>query len=131
MQDQKTLQRYVNDFRRHLAPLLRPSIGVSCVVYPARGIGALIEFTIGPEIANEDMFRPVVDTVNDALSMVKQNAFGGELKGFIFRGTNVIGEGNRVILLKGEDAPEFWDDKAALEDVKRIFMRPAVLRKTA
>lgn len=124
MKDRQLLQRYINDFRRHLAPYLRPSIGLSCVAYPALQSGALLEFTIGPGIANEDHIKEPFPTVNDALASIKQRAFGGSLSGFHFGGTNVVMEDNRIILIKGEDAPDHWSDKGALEDVKRIVVRP-------
>jgi hypothetical protein len=58
------------------------------------------------------------------LASIRQRAFGGSLSGFHFGGTNVVMEDNRIILIKGEDAPDSWSDKAALEDVKRILVRP-------
>lgn len=48
MQDRETLQRYINNFRRHFTRWLRPSIGLSSVAHPSVSSGALLEFTIGP-----------------------------------------------------------------------------------
>jgi hypothetical protein len=124
MHKRETLQLYINDFRRHLAPFLRPSVGLRCAVYPANGAGAVIEFTIGPGVSNEDHFSPPSLSINDALSLVKQRAFGGNLRGFHFGGTNVVMEENRIILIKGEESPSHWDNRAARNDVQKILHRP-------
>lgn len=106
MQDRETLQRYINNFRRHFTRWLRPSIGLSSVAHPSVSSGALLEFTIGPDIPNEDQIKDPAPTVNDALGEIKQSAFGGNLRGFRFGGTNVVVEGNRIIIIKGEGKNE-------------------------
>ncbi len=121
MKDTKIIQSYINNFRRHLSPFLKPNIGLSCKVYPAELNGAILEFTIDPGIANDDDFMPPEPTVNDALSKIPQRAFGGNLGGFLFGGTNVIAEGNRIILIKGGDDRKEWSDEAAQSDVKRVI----------
>jgi len=123
MKDRHTIQRYINDFRRHIAPFLRPSVGLSCVAHPANQPGAILEFTIGPDIQNEDQIKKPAETVNEALSTIKQNAFGGTLGAFRFGGTNTVMEDNRIILIKGEDSPSSWSDEGARDDVNRI-VRP-------
>jgi hypothetical protein len=125
MTNQETLQRYINDFRRHIAPYLRPSVGLSCTVYPAQSSGAILVFTLGQGVLNEDRFQKPVATVNDALTTIPQKAFGGQLRGFHFGGTNIVMEDQRIILIKGDDSPSTWNDRAALDDVKRLFQRPA------
>jgi hypothetical protein len=121
MNDRQTLQNYINNFRRHVAPFLRQGVGLTCSVYPAETGGAILEFTIGPTVANDDVFKPAERTVNDALAKINQKAFGGNLSGFRFGGTNVVMEDNRIIMIKGEESVENWNDSAALKDVKRIL----------
>lgn len=104
---------------------MRSGIGLACTIFPARSQGAILEFKIGPEISNTDDFRPESETVNDALAKIQQRAFGGNLSGFRFGGTNVIMEDNRIVLVKGEDDPTQWNDSAANSDVKRI-LPPAI-----
>ena len=123
MNNAQALQRYINDFRRHLAPLLRPSIGLSCIAFPAKGQGAVLEFTMKPNIANDDHIQEATDTVNDALGKIEQHAFGGNLGGFLFGGTNVIMENERIILIKGDDQSSSWTDEAARDDVKHLLER--------
>ncbi len=121
MKNKQTIQEYINNFRRRLAPYMRPGIGLACTVFPANSQGAILEFKIGPGISNTDEFRPESETVNEALTGIEQRAFGGNLSGFKFGGTNVIMEDNRIILVKGEDDPSQWNDSAADTDVKRIL----------
>ena len=47
---------------------------------------------------------------------IEQRAFGGNLDGFNFGGTNTILENNRIIYIK-ESNPNEWSDSAALKDV--------------
>ena len=124
MKNRTVLQGYINDFRRHLAHYLKPSVGVECAVFPAGEPGALLEFIVGPEVSNEDHFNEPMPTVNDALKFVQQQAFGGTLGAFRFEGTNIVVEGNRIIIIKGGDSPSLWSDKAARDDVRRIVHRP-------
>jgi len=118
--DSETLQRYINDFRRHFARYLKPGVGITSKVYPAETGGAILVFTIGPGVKNEDEFAPATQSVNQALQNIPQSAFGGNLQGFIFRGTNLIAEGNRFIIIKGEDSPSDWTDSDAAAIVSQI-----------
>ncbi|AMM40374.1 hypothetical protein HS1_000568 [Candidatus Desulfofervidus auxilii] len=120
MPDKTTIQEYINNFRRRLARFLKPGIGVTCNVYPAKSGGAILEFTIGPGLKNDDVYQEVSQTLSKILSKIKQRAFGGNLDGFIFRGTNVILEDNRIIFIK-DDSPSEWTDKAAAHDLERIL----------
>lgn len=121
MIDRQTIQTYVNNFRRHISSYLKPGIGLSCKIYPSRGGGAVLEFTIGPSITNEDFFEPVSNSNNSTLSVVPQRMVGGNLNAFRFSGTNISMEPNRILIIKGEDTPSLWSDEGAQEDVHRII----------
>ena len=121
MNNTATIQTYINNFRRHLSRYLKPSIGLACKAYPAEGKGAVLEFTFRPRIANDDEFMPVEATVNDALAKIPQRGFGGDLRGFVFGGTNVVMENERIILIKGGNGKSEWNDESAQSDVKRIL----------
>jgi hypothetical protein len=119
MLESSLIQSYVNNFRRHLAQYLKPGIGLRCDVYRALSGGAVIAFTLSPTEENDDTFHPDSATVSDALANVEQKAFGGDLSGFIFRGTNTILEGNRLIFIKDESSTE-WSDSSSRSDVERV-----------
>jgi hypothetical protein len=120
MEDIRTIQSYINNFRRHISRFLKPGVGLSCKVYPAKGEGAVVEFTLGPNVPNEDKFDSSYDTVNTALKTVPQHMIGGNIDAVKFGGTNISMEPDRILLIKGEDAVNLWDDAAAHDDVSRI-----------
>lgn len=120
MIDRKTIQNYVNSFRVHLSRHLKPGIGVVCKVYPAERAGAILEFSLGPGLQNDDIYQETSATVGVALSNIPQRAFGGNLEGFAFGGTNTIMEGNRIIFIK-DDSPSEWGEDAALKDVQKLL----------
>ena len=120
MIDKSTIQTYINNFRRRLTPFLRPSIGLTCLVHPAEAGGVILEFKVGPGIENDDVYKPPTPTLGKALSQIEQHAFGGNLDGFTFGGTNVILEKDKIILIKDESSSE-WNDAAADRDVRRVL----------
>jgi hypothetical protein len=122
MKDRKVIQEYVNNFRRRIAQFLKPGIGLICNVYPAESGGAILEFMIGPGVQNDDIYKEVNSTIGRALTQIKQRAFGGNLDGFVFGGTNVILEDNRIIFIKDDSLAE-WSDSAAQRDLTRVLPR--------
>ncbi len=121
MQDRKIIQIYINNFRRHIAPFLKPSIGLACKVYPVEKEGAILEFVLGSDVENDDKYLTVKETVNAALKHVEQKMFGGNLDGIKFGGTNISMEPERIVLIKGEDNDSLWNDAGAKHDVQQIL----------
>lgn len=121
MQDRLIIQNYVNNFRRHLSTYLKPGIGLSSKIYSTTSEGAVLEFTIGPGIANDDNFESTLESVNKVLKVIPQRFVGGNIDGIRFGGTNISMEANRILIIKGEDATNLWSDESALNDVKRIL----------
>ena len=124
MKDKKTIQTYVNNFRRRLSPHLKPGVGVSCSVHPAEEGGAILEFSLGPSIEHTDKYQEISTTVSGALASIPQHAFGGNLEGFRFAGTNVIMEKDRIIFIK-DDSPSEWGDDATEKDILSILPKPS------
>lgn len=121
MQDTRTIQKYINNFRRYIVPNLKPGIGLACRVIPVKSGGAILEFRLGLDVLNEDKYMNTEKSVNSALRKTEQRMFGGNLDGLRFAGTNISMEPNRIILIKGEDTKSEWNDKGAKKDVKRIL----------
>ncbi|PMP42103.1 hypothetical protein [Vibrio splendidus] len=117
--DRNRIQKYINNYRRQLTRYLRPGFGLLCNVYPAKN-GAILEFVIGNELANDDIYHPERNSVGDALGQIEQRAFGGNLSGFTFSGTNTILENNRLIYIKDSTSKE-WGDKAVKKDVNAVL----------
>lgn len=121
MQDKKIIQNYINNFRRYFTTYLKPGIGLACKVYPATSSGAILVFSLGPNVSNEDEYLPSQETVNTSLKTIEQRMVGGNLDGIRFSGTNISMEPAKLVLIKGEDSETLWDDKSAREDVERII----------
>ena len=124
MKDKKTIQIYVNNFRRRLSPHLKPGIGLSCNVHPAEEGGAILEFFLGTALENDDDYHATSATMSGALASIPQHAFSGNLKNFKFSGTNVIMEKDRIIFIK-DDSASVWSDDAAEKDVLKILPKPS------
>ena len=120
MKDQERIQRYVNDFRRHFSTYLRKGVGMSTLTHPSDLSGAIIEIRIGESVTNEDRFLEPTTSVNEALTSIQQKAFGGNLQGFRFGGTNIVMEPDKIVLIKGDDSDDTWSDKSASRDVSQI-----------
>jgi hypothetical protein len=120
MTDQSQVQEYINNFRRRIAPFLRPGMGLHCNIYPANSGGAVLVFRIGPNVENDDEYQSTYPSLGNALSQIEQRAFGGNLEGFTFGGTNVILEQDRIIFVKDGSLTE-WSDSAAEKDVQSVL----------
>lgn len=119
MLDRSVLQGYVNNFRRHIGRYLKPGIGLRCDVYPVSAGGAVVAFHLGATEENDDTIHPASADFAEALSNVPQRAFGGNLSGISFHGTNTILEPDRMIFIK-DDTSTQWRDSTAKGDVQRI-----------
>ena len=53
----------------------------------------------------------------------------GNIAAIKFGGTNISMEPNRIVLIKGEDVPDLWNDQGARNDVERIIGTKARPRK--
>jgi hypothetical protein len=123
MDDKQIIQRYLNDIRRHLVPKLRPGVGISSNFYPASTGGGLLEIKFGPQQANVDQVLATSSTIGHILQIVPQRTFPGDFTGMKFSGTNVVLEGDRLLLIKGGDDPADWTDAAAAKDLEFAFHR--------
>lgn len=65
-------------------------------------------------------FEPMVESANAALKVVPQRMVGGNIDAIKFGGTNISMEPNRIVVIKGEDNPDLWNDQAAKIDGERI-----------
>jgi len=121
MNDKKIIQEYINNFRRHLSSQLKPGLGMECNIYPAEEEGAILEFTLGDGLQNDDSYKESQKTINEALKNIQQSMFGGNLEAFKFGGTNISLENNRLVLIKGENDSSLWTDVASGTDVSNIL----------
>lgn len=118
--NKKQIQTYINNFRRRLARYLKPGIGLNCSIYSASSGGAILVFQIGSSVENDDVYQPPSPNLGQALAHIEQRAFGGNLDGVRFGGTNVILEPGKIIFIK-DDSDSEWSDAAAAKDVRSVL----------
>lgn len=119
--DKQTIQKYINNFRRHLSNHLRPGIGLKAYIYPTDKEGVVLVFQLGKNLENDDVYKKTYSSMSEVLrSKVKQNAFGGDLSGITFSGTNTILENDRIIFIKDDSFNE-WTDEASKKDISKLF----------
>ena len=116
MNKQPKLKKYAELFRRNIQKFLAPGIVVQTTIYPVEQEGAVLN---KDENSRERIELPS-RSVGAVLSVIPQNLIGGQLEGVRFGGTNLSLEGNRILVIKGEDAPEHWTGNAVISDVQRV-----------
>lgn len=120
MEDKKVIQAYIDNFRFQLSGLIKPEIGIDAVVFPCKEEGAIIEFLFGKDKESTNEFKESFARISDALGVIEQKAFGGDLEAFRFSGTNYIMEFHRLILIK-DNAPSEWTMKQAHDDALKFI----------
>ncbi len=120
MNNQKKLKNYTNLFIDVLSPYLKKGFQLSATIHPAIGEGAIIEFEINEGKRSNITFNSARQTINEVLENIDQRLIGGNIQGLRFGGTNLYMEGQRIIIIKGEDDQEQWSNKAVIDDVNRV-----------
>jgi hypothetical protein len=114
------LKKYSELFKRNIAKFLTPGVSIKTVIYPVEMGGAVFEFFLNREGVVEEKLEPPRKSVGVVLSQIPQRMIQGNLEGVRFGGTNLYLEGNRILVVKGEDAPSSWSGNAVIEDVERV-----------
>jgi hypothetical protein len=120
MENQKQLKKYTNAFIDALSSYLKKGFQVSATIHPASEEGAVIEFEIHVGKRSDITIVSTVPRVNDTLEKIDQRMIGGNIQGVTFRGTNLYMDGQRAVIIKGEDDHTLWSNIAASEDVSRV-----------
>lgn len=114
------LKRYTDMFRRHLSGYLAPGINIGTVIYPVEQEGAVFEFHLQKNLDMSERVERTNPSIASVLKRIPQNFIGGTIEGVRFGGTNIGLDGNRILIIKGEDSPTEWNDSAVIKDVKRV-----------
>jgi hypothetical protein len=56
--------------------------------------------------------------IEKVLEGLPQRAFSGNLSGVIFEGKNVVREGNKLIIVKGDNSSAAWSRAQAIRDAR-------------
>lgn len=114
------LKKYSELFKRNIAKFLTPGVSIKTVIYPVEMGGAVFEFFLNRDGVVEEKLEPPRKSVGLVLSQIPQRMIQGNLEGVRFGGTNLYLEGNRILVVKGEDSASSWSGNAVIEDVERV-----------
>lgn len=114
------LKKYSELFKRNIAKFLTPGVSIKTVIYPVEMGGAVFEFFLNRDGVVEEKLEPPRKSVGVVLSQIPQRMIQGNLEGVRFGGTNLYLEGNRILVVKGEDSANSWSGNAVIEDVERV-----------
>ena len=119
MNNQKQLKRYAKLFIEKLLPYMRRGFVISADIYPSEAEGAVIEFNINDSNSNITLHQTAL-TINKILENIDQRLISENISGVKFGGTNISMEDQRIVLIKGEDGHEHWNNRAVDNDIERI-----------
>ena len=114
------LKKYVELFKRNISQFVPPGVDIKSTIFPVEGEGAVFEFIFNKNLESAEIIENIRPTVGRVLSEIPQRLVGGNLDNVKFGGTNLYLEGNRILIIKGEDDPSSWTGNAVIDDVKRV-----------
>lgn len=114
------LKKYVELFKRNINQFLAPDVDIKTTIYPVEAEGAVFAFVFNRSNDSTETVEKIRPTVGSVLSKIPQRLVTGNIEGIKFGGTNLFLEGDRILVIKGEDDPESWSGTAIIEDVKRV-----------
>ena len=114
------LKKYVELFKRNINQFLAPDVDIKTTIYPVEAEGAVFEFVFNRSNDSTETVEKIRPTVGSVLSKIPQRLVTGNIEGIKFGGTNLFLEGDRILVIKGEDDQESWSGTAIIEDVKRV-----------
>lgn len=120
MNKQPKLKKYAELFRRQIRRFLAPGVEVRTTIYPVEQEGAVFEFFLNKDGDATETIGSERLSVGAVLSAIPQNLIVGNLESVRFGGTNLALGGNRILVIKGEDSPEYWTGNAVISDVQRV-----------
>ena len=118
----RDFEKYGSSFMNNIRKILKPGIGAEITSYLSKKDGSLICFKLR-QGENKYDFKELEEDkgISEALKEIPQRAFGGDLSGIKFGGTNTIIEGDKIILIKGGNERELWNQDIAKIDSKKII----------
>jgi hypothetical protein len=120
MKKNTRLKKYAELFQRNISSYLAPGVSMKTVIYPVEEEGAVFEFLFNKEGLDTEEFSKLRKSVGNVLSEIPQKLIAGNIEGVQFGGTSLYLEGNRILVIKGEDAQEQWSGNAVIDDVRRV-----------
>jgi len=115
---EEDFKEYCEKFISKHRMILRPDLNYDMVAIVSEKEGSLIffDFKEGPRRLR---YEQIEEPIAMALMRLPQRAFGGNLSGVKFSGTNVVREENRLIIIKGANSRKAWSKEEAVKDALR------------
>lgn len=120
MNKQSKLKKYAELFRRNIKQFLADGVQIRTIIYPVEQDGAVFEFLLNKNNDSSVMVSRTHPSVGAVLTVIPQKIISGNLESVRFGGTNIALEGNRILVIKGEDSVEYWTGNAVMSDVNRV-----------
>ena len=98
--------------------ILRPDLNYYIQAIVSRKEGSLLFFEF-KEGKGDFGYKQIDEPIAKALMDLPQRAFGGDLSGVKFAGTNIVRESNKLIIIKGDNSPNAWSKTEAYKDAFR------------
>lgn len=97
--------------------VLKEGVTFDCKSHVSTVHGSLVFFTF---IRGKTRFKFTITNkpIGKVLEGLPQRGFGGNLSGVIFEGKNVVREGNKLIIVKGDNSSAAWSRAQAIRDAK-------------
>jgi hypothetical protein len=115
---EEVIRRYCDEFISKHKAILRPDLNYDILAIVSKKEGSLlfIEFKEGKRQLKYELTD---EPIGKVLMLLPQKAFGGDLTGVRFAGTNIVREGNKLILIKGDNSSKAWSQMEAKKDAFR------------
>lgn len=115
---EEVLKNYVNTFIKFHRPILRPEYEYEVKAFVSKQQGSLVwfQFVTHPGVFS---FFLLDEPISDKLAEIPQRGFA-IAKGakVVFGGTNIVREGDKLIIIKGSNGPEAWSKDEARRDAQ-------------
>lgn len=122
--DQDIIQRYVNEFRKHITPSLKSNIGLEIDIYNCGKEGAVLIVFFKPGGKSIDKEISNLNSIADVLKSINPNFISGNMSGVAFGGTNMLMQQDKIVLIKENNINE-WSNMKLKDDLKKIFQPPS------
>lgn len=103
-----------------MSDYLAQGVSVSSKIHPVESGGAVFEFYLNDSSDESEAFQRVRKSVGQVLGEIPQRMFAGDPSHIKFGGTNLYLEGNRIVVIKGDDEPASWQGDGIRNDVARV-----------
>lgn len=113
--EKDTINKYILNFRRSLAPYLKEDVSIKAIVYPHK-YGAIIVFKMDFNASNNTEYKSDSETIQEA--MRKSNLFDSPDDANDIQ-SKVIWTQNLIIIIKNNEE-EFWTNEYANRDVSNL-----------